>query len=73
MIVIGIVGWKDSGKTRLMQNMIKYFTSKNYTVGSIKHAHHNFDIDHEGTDSFLHRKAGAQEMFEVSERLSEVM
>ena len=62
MIVIGIVGWKSSGKTRLMQEMVKYFSSKNLVVGTIKHAHHNFDIDHEGTDSFYHRKAGAKEV-----------
>ena len=62
MIIIGIVGWKNSGKTRLMQGLIKYFSKKNFKVASIKHAHHNFDIDREGTDSFLHRKSGAQEV-----------
>ena len=62
MIVIGIIGWKNSGKTRLMQGIIKYFSSKNLIVGTIKHAHSNFEIDHEGTDSFLHRKAGAHEV-----------
>ena len=62
MIVIGIIGWKNSGKTRLMQGIIKYFSSKNLIVGTIKHAHSNFEIDYEGTDSFLHRKAGAHEV-----------
>ena len=62
MKVIGIVGWKNSGKTRLMQGIIKYFSSKNLLVGTIKHAHCNFEIDREGTDSFLHRKAGADEV-----------
>jgi len=62
MIVIGIVGYKNSGKTRLMQGLIKYFSKKNFKVGTIKHAHHNFDIDKDGTDSFLHRKSGAQEI-----------
>ena len=62
MKVIGIVGWKNSGKTRLMQGLIKYFSSKNLFVGTIKHAHRNFEIDHEGSDSFLHRKAGANEV-----------
>ena len=62
MIIIGIVGWKNSGKTRLMQGLIKYFSKKNFKVAAIKHAHHNFDIDREGTDSFLHRKSGAQEV-----------
>ena len=62
MKVIGIVGWKNSGKTRLMQGLIKYFSSKNLFVGTIKHAHCDFEIDHEGSDSFLHRKAGANEV-----------
>ena len=62
MKIIGIVGWKNSGKTRLMQGMIKYFSSKNLLVGTIKHASCNFEIDREGTDSFLHRKAGAEEV-----------
>ena len=62
MIVIGIVGWKNSGKTRLVQELIKYFVTKKLKVGTIKHAHHNFDIDKQDTDSFLHRKAGAKEV-----------
>ena len=62
MIIIGIVGWKNSGKTTLVKNLIKYFTKKKYVVGSIKHAHHNFDIDKRGTDSFIHRKSGASEV-----------
>ncbi len=62
MIVIGIVGWKNSGKTRLIKELIKYFSSKKYKVATIKHAHHNFEIDKVGTDSFTHRKAGASEV-----------
>jgi len=62
MIVIGIVGWKNSGKTRLIKELIKYFSSKKYKVATIKHAHHNFEIDKVGTDSFAHRKAGANEI-----------
>ena len=68
MLVIGIVGWKNSGKTRLMQKMIKYFSKKNFIVATIKHAHHNFDIDHKGTDSYLHRKSGANEIIISSSR-----
>ena len=62
MIVIGIVGWKNSGKTRLIKELIKYFSSKKYKVATIKHAHNNFEIDKVGTDSFAHRKAGANEI-----------
>ena len=62
MIKCGIVGWKNSGKTFLAQKLINYFTKKNFVVASIKHAHHNFDIDQPGTDSFLHRQAGAKQV-----------
>ena len=62
MIIVGIVGWKNSGKTRLISEIIRYFNNKKLIVGTIKHAHHNFDIDKMGTDSFIHRKAGAQEV-----------
>ena len=62
MIICGIVGLKNSGKTFISQKLINYFTKKNFRVASIKHAHHNFDIDQSGTDSFLHRKAGSQQV-----------
>ena len=62
MIKCGIVGWKNSGKTFIAQSLISYFTKKNFVVASIKHAHHNFDIDQPGTDSFLHRQAGSQQV-----------
>ena len=60
--VIGIVGWKDVGKTFVVTEIIKLLVQKGYKVGSIKHAHHNFDIDHQGTDSFKHRKSGSSEV-----------
>lgn len=60
--VFGISGWKDSGKTTLISELIKEFSARGYSVSSIKHAHHAFDIDHEGTDSFKHRKSGAKEV-----------
>ena len=60
--VIGIVGWKDVGKTYVVTEIIRLLVQKGYKVGSIKHAHHNFDIDHEGTDSFKHRKSGSSEV-----------
>ena len=68
MIVIGIVGLKNSGKTFLAQKLIKYFSSKNFQVASIKHAHHNFEIDKPNTDSFLHRKAGASQVLISSKK-----
>ena len=66
--VFGIVGWKNSGKTTLVENLVKNITDQGYQVSTIKHAHHSFDIDHEGTDSFRHRKAGAKEVVLASRK-----
>ena len=72
--VIGIVGWKDVGKTFLATEIIKLLVQKGYKVGSIKHAHHNFDIDHQGTDSFKHRKSGSSEVIiSSSKRWAKIM
>jgi len=57
--LFGIVGWKNSGKTTLISKLIAEFSAKGLNVAAIKHAHHGFDIDHEGRDSFRYRKAGA--------------
>ena len=62
MKIVGIVGWKNSGKTHIAQKIISNLNSRNIKVASIKHAHHNFDIDHPETDSYLHRKSGSQEV-----------
>ena len=68
MIQCGIVGWKNSGKTYLVQRLIEWFSKKNLIVASIKHAHHNFDIDKPGTDSYLHRQAGSQQIIVSSSK-----
>jgi molybdopterin-guanine dinucleotide biosynthesis adapter protein len=57
--LFGIVGWKNSGKTTLIAKLIENFTGRGLKVAAIKHAHHAFDIDHEGRDSFRYRAAGA--------------
>ena len=62
MKICGIVGWKNSGKTFLARKLISYFTNQKFNVASIKHAHHDFDIDKPNTDSFLHRQAGSQQV-----------
>ena len=62
MKICGIVGWKNSGKTFLTQKLISYFTTLKFNVASIKHAHHNFDIDLPETDSYLLRRAGSQQV-----------
>ena len=59
--IIGIIGWKDVGKTYYASLIIKSLVKKGYKVGSIKHAHHDFDIDKPGTDSFKHREAGSSQ------------
>jgi len=65
--VFGITGWKNSGKTTLTERLVAEFTRRGFAVSTIKHAHHAFDIDKEGTDSFRHRAAGAREVAIVSE------
>ncbi|WP_138440109.1 molybdopterin-guanine dinucleotide biosynthesis protein B [Marinobacter alexandrii] len=62
MNVIGIVGWKNSGKTTLASALIRELTVRGLRVNSIKHAHHGVDVDQPGTDSYQHREAGAQEV-----------
>ena len=62
MKVFGVTGWKNTGKTGLMERLVSEFTNRGLTVSTIKHAHHAFDVDHEGKDSFRHRVAGAKEV-----------
>ena len=68
MKIIGIIGWKNSGKTYYVQEIIKKLRKKGYSVASIKHAHHEFDVDQPKTDSFLHRKAGSQQVIVSSSK-----
>lgn len=62
MKIFGIIGWKNSGKTYFAQKIIVKLCLLNLRVASIKHAHHNFDIDQPATDSFLHRSAGSEQI-----------
>jgi molybdopterin-guanine dinucleotide biosynthesis protein B len=64
--VFGITGWKNSGKTTLTERLVAELTGRGWHVSTIKHAHHAFDIDIPGTDSFRHRAAGATEVAIVS-------
>ena len=64
--VIGITGYKDSGKTTLVERLVAEFTGRGLRVSTVKHAHHTFDIDHKGRDSYRHRKAGAREVAVIS-------
>ena len=62
MKVFGIAGWSGSGKTTLLEKLIPQFTARGLKVSVIKHAHHGFDIDRPGKDSYRHREAGASEV-----------
>ncbi|HWK63327.1 MAG TPA: molybdopterin-guanine dinucleotide biosynthesis protein B [Rhizobiaceae bacterium] len=64
--VLGITGWKNSGKTTLTERLVAELTRRGFKISTIKHAHHSFDIDKEGTDSYRHREAGAAEVAIVS-------
>ncbi|MCO5065697.1 MAG: molybdopterin-guanine dinucleotide biosynthesis protein B [Rhizobiaceae bacterium] len=64
--IFGITGWKNSGKTTLVERLVSELTGRGWKISTIKHAHHAFDIDKEGTDSFRHRQAGASEVAIVS-------
>ena len=64
--VIGVAGFKNAGKTTLVERLVTELTRRGHRISTVKHAHHSFDIDHEGRDSFRHRKAGAAEVAVVS-------
>ncbi|SFP57620.1 molybdopterin-guanine dinucleotide biosynthesis protein B [Mesorhizobium sp. NFR06] len=66
--VFGITGWKNSGKTTLTEKLVTELVGRGWTVSTVKHAHHDFDIDKPGADSFRHRQAGATEVAIVSDR-----
>lgn len=66
MRLFGVVGWKNAGKTGLMERLVANITARGLSVSTIKHAHHAFDVDHPGKDSFRHRQAGAQEVLLAS-------
>lgn len=66
--VIGVAGWKSSGKTTLVTRLIAELTRRGFKVATVKHAHHDFQIDNAETDSARHRRAGAAQVAIVSPR-----
>jgi molybdopterin-guanine dinucleotide biosynthesis protein B len=62
MRIIGLAGWSGSGKTTLITKAIPRLIARGHTVSTLKHAHHGFDLDQPGKDSFMHRAAGATEV-----------
>jgi molybdopterin-guanine dinucleotide biosynthesis adapter protein len=68
MKTFGFAGWSGSGKTTLIEKLIPRFAKQGLRVSLIKHAHHTFDVDHPGKDSYRHRQAGASEILVTSSR-----
>lgn len=68
MKTFGFAGWSGSGKTTLIEQLIPRFVKHGLRVSLIKHAHHTFDVDHPGKDSYRHRHAGAAEIMVTSSR-----
>ncbi|WP_085306813.1 molybdopterin-guanine dinucleotide biosynthesis protein B [Planktotalea arctica] len=66
MNIYGVVGWKNAGKTGLMERLVSEISSRGFSVSTVKHAHHSFDVDHPGKDSYRHRAAGAREVLLAS-------
>jgi molybdopterin-guanine dinucleotide biosynthesis protein MobB len=62
MRIIGLAGWSGSGKTTLIKKLIPRLIARGVKVSTLKHAHHGFDLDQPGKDSFFHRAAGATEV-----------
>ena len=73
MKVLGFAGYSGSGKTTLLEQLIPLLRQRGLRVSVVKHAHHRFDIDHQGKDSWRHREAGAYEVVVASERRMALM
>jgi molybdopterin-guanine dinucleotide biosynthesis adapter protein len=67
MRIFGLAGWSGSGKTTLMTALIPELVARGVTVSTVKHAHHAFDLDQPGKDSWRHREAGAREVMVASQ------
>ncbi len=66
MKIIGLAGWSGAGKTTLVAKLLPVLIARGLSVSTIKHAHHAFDVDTPGKDSFVHRQAGAREVLVAS-------
>lgn len=62
MKIYGIIGWKNAGKTSLMERLVADITARGFTVSTVKHVHHDVDLDQPGKDTSRHRAAGASEV-----------
>jgi len=68
MRLYGVTGWKDMGKTTLMERLVTEITGRGLSISTVKHAHHDTDIDQPGRDSYRHRAAGAHQVMLASPR-----
>ena len=68
MRIVGFAGWSGAGKTTLIVKLIPALRARGLSVSTVKHAHHNFDIDKPGKDSYEHRVAGATEVLVASDQ-----
>lgn len=66
--IIGMIGWSGSGKTTLLSELIPALGTRGYSVSTMKHTHHDFDMDQPGKDSYRHREAGAREVLLTSKK-----
>ncbi len=73
MYIIGITGWKNAGKTMLVESLIPVLRSHGASVSTIKHTHHSVDLDQPGKDTYRHRDAGAEEVMLVSSSRSALL
>ncbi len=68
MKIFGFAGWSGSGKTTLIEKLIPLFVARGIRVSLVKHAHHSFDVDQPGKDSYRHRHAGCNEVLVTSSK-----
>ena len=73
MKIYGVTGWKNCGKTGLMERLVADFTARGLTVSTIKHAQHSTYVNQPGTDSHRHRQAGASEVILASRQRVAIM
>jgi molybdopterin-guanine dinucleotide biosynthesis protein B len=73
MRIIGLAGWSGAGKTTLLTKLIPALKARGYSVSTMKHAHHAFDLDRPGKDSYAHREAGATEVLAASSQRWAIM
>lgn len=66
MRVFGVTGWKNAGKTGLVERLVAEITTRGFSVSTVKHAHHSFEVDQPGKDSYRHKSAGASEVLLAS-------